>query len=133
MSANKSAFIQGAAEGTDGVGHVTAAADAVVEGADGVVQSAAAADDLCKKKIHVGAKDYSTLEAMAQCKVPVLFAHGTDDSFVPVEMTYENYKACAAPKRLLIVPGAEHAMSYLLDKEGYETQVKDFWETYDKR
>ena len=94
---------------------------------------AAAADDLCKKKIHVGAKDYSTLEAMAQCKVPVLFAHGTDDSFVPVEMTYENYKACAAPKRLLIVPGAEHAMSYLLDKEGYETQVKDFWETYDKR
>ena len=94
---------------------------------------AAAADDLCKKKIHVGAKDYSTLEALAQCKVPVLFAHGTDDSFVPVEMTYENYKACAAPKRLLIVPGAEHAMSYLLDKEGYETQVKDFWETYDKR
>ena len=92
---------------------------------------AAAADDLCKKKIHMGARDYSTVEALAQCKVPVLFAHGTDDSFVPVEMTYENFKACAAPKRLLIVPGAEHAQSYLVDKGSYENQVKDFWKTYD--
>lgn len=92
---------------------------------------AAAVDDLCKKKIHVGARDYSTVEALAQCKVPVLFAHGTDDSFVPVEMTYENFKACASPKRLFIVPGAEHAQSYLVDKDGYEAQAKDFWKTYD--
>ena len=92
---------------------------------------AAAADDLCKKKINMGANDYSTVEAMARCKVPVLFAHGTDDSFVPVEMTYENYKACVAPKRLFIVPGADHAMSYLVDREGYQAQVKDFWKTFD--
>lgn len=94
---------------------------------------AAAADDLCKKKINVGAKDYSTVEAMARCTVPVLFVHGTDDSFVPVEMTYENYKACAAPKHLLIVPGAEHGMSYLVDQNGYEAQVKAFWEAYDRQ
>ena len=69
---------------------------------------------------------------MRECQVPVLFIHGTDDHFVPIEMTYENYKACAAPRRLLIVPGAEHAMSYFVDKDGYEKAVKDFWKDFDQ-
>lgn len=88
-------------------------------------------DDLCKKKIQVGSQDYTTLDAMKECNVPVLFIHGTDDTFVPVEMTYENYKACNAPKKLFVVPGATHAMSYLVDKDGYENVVEEFWEKYD--
>ena len=62
----------------------------------------------------------------------VLFIHGTDDRFVPIEMTYENYKACAAPKRLLVVPGAGHGMSYFLDKEGYEAAMQQFWREFDR-
>ena len=46
-------------------------------------------------------------------------------------MTYENYKACAGPKRLFIVPGAEHGMSYLVDPGGYEAAVKAFWQDFD--
>ncbi len=92
----------------------------------------AVASDMCRKKIQVGSKDYSCVDAMKQCKVPVLFIHGTDDHFVPIEMTYENYKACAAPKRLLVVPGAEHGMSYLVDQQGYETAVKSFWREFDQ-
>ena len=92
----------------------------------------AIASDMCKRKISIGAKDYSAVDAMRECQVPVLFIHGTDDHFVPIEMTYENYKACAAPKRLLIVPGAEHAMSYFVDKDGYEKAVKDFWKEFDQ-
>ena len=57
---------------------------------------------------------------------------GTDDDFVPVEMTYENYKACAAEKRLLIVPGAGHGMSYVLYKEEYEKAVLEFWKDFDR-
>lgn len=68
---------------------------------------------------------------MKHCSVPVLFIHGTDDAFVPVTMTYENYKACTAPKRLLVVPGADHGMSYYIDKDGYENAVKQFWNDYD--
>ena len=60
-----------------------------------------------------------------------MLIHGTDDHFVPLEMTYENYNACASPKKLLIVPGADHGMSYYMDKEGYETMVKDFWRQFD--
>lgn len=55
---------------------------------------------------------YSSVCAMKENRIPVLFIHGDDDTFVPVTMTYENYKACTAPKELLIVPGADHAMSY---------------------
>jgi len=91
----------------------------------------AAANDLCRKKIHVGAKEYSAVDAMKKCKVPVLFIHGTDDKFVPVEMTYENYKACVAPKRLLVVPGADHGMSYQMDKAGYENSLFEFFAAYD--
>lgn len=92
----------------------------------------AAANDLCRKKIQVGIDDYSCVDAMQECEVPVLFVHGTDDRFVPIEMTYENYKACAAPKRLFVVPGAEHGMSYLVNRAGYEETVKRFWQEFDQ-
>lgn len=91
----------------------------------------AAARDLCKKKIQVGIDDYSCVDAMQECEVPVLFVHGTDDRFVPIEMTYENYKACAAPKQLFVVPGAGHGMSYLIDREGYENALEQFWQNYE--
>ncbi|MEE0969912.1 MAG: alpha/beta hydrolase [Clostridia bacterium] len=90
------------------------------------------ANDICRKKINMGAKDYSATYALANSNIPVLFIHGTDDHFVPVEMTYENYKACTAPKRLLIVPGADHAMSYYTAKEEYENKVLEFWRDFDE-
>lgn len=89
------------------------------------------AEDICRSKIQIGPKDYSCTEALKQCKVPILFIHGTDDNFVPVEMAYENYKACTAPKHIFIVPGAMHGMSYIVDKEGYEKMVEQFWKDYD--
>ena len=89
------------------------------------------ASEMCRKKINIGTKEYSSVDAMKECQVPVLFVHGTDDRFVPIEMTYENYKACAAPKRLLVVPGAEHGTSYIVDREAYEEAVKKFWNDYD--
>ena len=88
-------------------------------------------NDLCKKKIQIGYEDYTTFDALERNKIPVLFIHGTDDKFVPIEMTYQNYKACTAPKRLFVVPGAGHAMSYIVDKTGYEQTVMDFWCDYD--
>jgi hypothetical protein len=90
-----------------------------------------AADRICRQKLRLGPKDCSTTEALGKNKTPVLFIHGTDDHFVPVEMTYENYKACAAPKRLLIVPGADHAMSYATDQTSYETALRAFWNDFD--
>lgn len=89
------------------------------------------ANEICQQKIHFTSSDCSTVEALKKTKVPVLFIHGTDDTFVPVEMTYENYKACAGPKKLLVVPGADHGMSYYVERANYEATMLDFWKEYD--
>ena len=84
-------------------------------------------DALCRKRIELDSDAFTTLDAMKTCRLPILFIHGQADSFVPVEMTMQNYEACASPKRVLIVPGANHGMSYFLDREGYEAAVKAFF------
>ena len=93
----------------------------------------AAADALCRRKINMKAKETTTMEALKNTTIPVLFIHGSDDHFVPIEMTYENYKACASEKRLLVVPGAGHAMSYIVDKEKYEDAIRRFWQEQDEK
>ena len=65
--------------------------------------------------------------AMAACKVPVFFAHGDADDFVPCSMCQANYEACNSKKALIIVPGAGHGLCYLADQEGYITQLKTFF------
>ena len=89
------------------------------------------ADAMFKRRVQAGARDYSTVEAMRSCQVPVLLIHGTGDRFVPIEMSYENYRACAAPKRLHVVLGAGHGMCYYADRDGYEAAVKGFWSAFD--
>ena len=88
-------------------------------------------DAYCKKHIGATSKEISTVDAMRKTEVPILFIHGSDDMFVPVDMSYENYKACAAPKYLLVVPGAIHGQSYDVDQEKYESANKFFWDKYD--
>lgn len=88
-------------------------------------------DEMCRERINFSSDDFSCTKALESCRVPVLFIHGTDDNFVPIEMTYENYKYCDAPKRLLVVPGAGHGRSYAVDKERYEQTVLQFWRDYD--
>ena len=90
------------------------------------------ADSMCKKKINMSTKEYSTKVALSNSCVPVLLIHGTDDRFVPVSMTYENYLAAKGEKELLIVPGAGHGRSYLVDKNRYQRAVLRFWKRYDK-
>ncbi len=89
-------------------------------------------DKLCKKRLRIDPHSYSTVEAMRVCRTPVMFVHGTEDRFVPIEMTYDNFRACAAPKRMFIVPGAEHGMCYFTDKKGYESEMLRFFEDCEK-
>ena len=88
--------------------------------------------DRSYKKIASEESSYSCEQALKECRIPVMFVHGSDDTFVPVEMTYANYKACASEKDLLIIPGAEHGMSYFVDPKKYEKKIKEFWKKYDE-
>ena len=76
---------------------------------------------------HFDLEEYSPLEAMKTCKVPVIFFHGEDDDFVPCYMSQEMYEACTSPKKLVTVPGAGHGLVYLVDNEKYFQSVVDFF------
>ena len=89
-------------------------------------------DAICAQRLNGESANYSCEDALKECKVPVLFVHGSDDRFVPVEMTYQNYKACASEKRLLIVPGAGHGESYYKEPANYERAVLQFWKAFDR-
>lgn len=66
-------------------------------------------NQLCRKKAGYDLQEYSPKEALKNCKVPVLFIHGTGDRFVPCRMTVENYRACKSRKELLLVKGQNTA------------------------
>lgn len=72
-------------------------------------------------------EEYSAVQAMEKCDIPVLFIHGDDDRFVPCDMGRENHRHCRAEgKKLLIVPNAGHGMSYMSDKKAYLGTVSEF-------
>lgn len=72
-------------------------------------------------------EEYSAVQAMEKCDIPVLFIHGDDDRFVPCDMSRENHRHCRAEgKKLLIVPNAGHGMSYMSDKRAYLGTVSEF-------
>lgn len=93
--------------------------------------------ELCYPFVKLGAKLYghfdleetSPLEAMKNCKVPVIFFHGESDDFVPCEMSRINYEACTARKMLVTVPGAGHGLCYPLGYKEYVKSLTEFFNT----
>ena len=59
-------------------------------------------------------------------KIPVLFIHGKEDGLVPYEMSQRGYENAPEGSRILIVEGADHGMSYLIDKNKVISQVDSF-------
>ena len=79
---------------------------------------------------HFDLEETSPIEAMKNCRIPIIFIHGETDDFVPCDMSRANYEACSAPKRLFTVANAGHGLSYLLDNAGYFKALKEFSEEY---
>ncbi len=86
----------------------------------------------CKRREGFTFKDYTPIEAMAQnAEIPCLFIHGDNDKLVPWRMSMENFYACRAPKDILIVHGAGHGLSWVVDPDAYKQKLTDFFATYD--
>ena len=76
---------------------------------------------------HFDLEEYSPLEAMKTCKLPVIFFHGETDDYVPCDMSHEIYEVCTSPKKLVTVPGAGHGLVYLVDNQKYFQSVVEFF------
>ena len=67
---------------------------------------------LIKMRCGYSVWEASAVEQLRQCRVPMLFIHGEEDDFVPYDMVFENYYACASEKELYTVPAAGHCEAY---------------------
>ena len=76
---------------------------------------------------HFDLEEYTPLEAMETCKLPVIFFHGETDDFVPCDMSRELYEVCQAPKRLVTIPNAGHGLVYVVDNDNYFKAVCEFF------
>ena len=85
-------------------------------------------DDLFMKLIcgyHL--KDAEPKERIRNCKIPLLLIHGDKDRYVPTYMSEEIYDNATCPKKRVVVEGAKHASSYLINKDLYERSLEEFW------
>lgn len=77
---------------------------------------------------HFDLEETSAEEAMKKCTLPVIFFHGDNDKFVPCQMSRINFDACASEKkRLVVVPGAGHGLSFPIDIESYLKEAREFF------
>ena len=58
--------------------------------------------------------------------LPVFF-HGCDDTYVPSYMSQLNYEACSARKKLILIPGAGHGLSYPVAPDQYLSEMRFFF------
>lgn len=72
-------------------------------------------------------EEYTPVEALKKCTVPVIFFHGDTDDYVPWEMSRINYEACAARKELVLIPGAGHGLCFPVAPERYLTALRSFF------
>ena len=81
---------------------------------------------LCQLRYGWNFSKASALEQVKKCSYPMLFIHGSTDTFVPTEMVHPLYEAKPGTKTLWVADGAEHALSYHEHKAEYISRVRTF-------
>lgn len=76
-------------------------------------------------------KDKEAYKSIKNYKNNLLIIHGSKDHFVPTSDAYKIFDNATCHKKILIVPGASHAKSYLKDTELYEQTIKEFLDEID--
>ncbi|MBR2132487.1 MAG: alpha/beta hydrolase [Oscillospiraceae bacterium] len=79
-----------------------------------------------KLRFGGGYRSCSTLTSLANSTLPLLLLHGAEDDFVPTHMSEENYAAATGYKHKVIIPGAGHGMSYLVDMPKCQRELAEF-------
>ena len=59
---------------------------------------------------------------------PLLIVHGTEDSFVPAEMSKKIDAAASGEHKLVLVNGADHGKSFTVAPELYVKTMSDFFD-----
>ncbi|MNC49776.1 hypothetical protein D3C75_989770 [compost metagenome] len=68
----------------------------------------------------------SPIQAVENSLLPVMFVHGTEDTYVPTQMSKDMYEVKQGEKKLLLIPQAVHANAYSVDPENYSKETIQF-------
>ena len=85
---------------------------------------------LCRLLAKYDLRTVTSAQALANSPLPLLLIHGTGDDFVPADMSQENYAAAAGEKRMILVEGATHGISYLVEEERCRRELLAFVDQY---
>ena len=77
-------------------------------------------------KAGYGFREASSVRSVSVARVPLVYICGDCDRYVPKDMALSIFNACKSEKKLLLVPGAGHAASYMCAKDEYEALVREF-------
>lgn len=72
----------------------------------------------------------SPIKEVAKSNIPILFAHGENDDYVPTYMSKDMYAAKRDKKEIYIAPNAAHAEAHWKNKKEYEEIVNVFLDKY---
>jgi len=70
---------------------------------------------------------FDSVGKLAQVRMPVLIVHGASDPYVPSRFGTALYAAATAPKRLLLVDGADHNDSMLTGAASYRRALAELF------
>lgn len=79
-----------------------------------------------RKKAGFSFEQVSPIRAVRESILPVMFIHGTQDSYVPTHMSVDMYEVKPGPKKLLLIEGSIHANAYHVGNEQYRQEVRAF-------
>lgn len=89
-----------------------------------------AADFVSRLRANYSIKEGSGINQIKKNITPMLFIHGCYDNFVPAEMAYRLYDACASQKEMLIMEEAGRNESRYLDHDKYYKKTFEFIDKY---
>ncbi|MBO4366105.1 MAG: alpha/beta fold hydrolase [Clostridia bacterium] len=72
---------------------------------------------------HYNHTDYSThtaLEAVSHATLPIFFAHGKEDRYVPPENAERMFDICPTDKQLLLLDGRAHGQACMAENDYYD-------------
>ena len=84
------------------------------------------ANPFIKLRYGVSFRDMRPIDRITENLVPVLFMHGAADWFITPDNSEDMCRATAGYSDIMLIEGAEHAMSVIVDPKGYEAKVRDF-------
>ena len=85
-----------------------------------------AASSMAKVRYGYSFREMRPIDALPGNKVPILFIHGSEDTFITPDNSIRMKEATDGYAELLLVPGASHANSVLTEPEMYARYVKAF-------